>query len=68
MISLGRQPQVSGRNPHPEPCRGDRLSLRREPQRFQMMNLSPLRGFSSFSRVLYLGLTPQAKYLTPLRG
>jgi len=33
-----------------------------------MMNLSPLRGFSLFFQILNLGLTPQAKYLTPLRG
>ena len=68
MVSLGREPQVSEGTLNPEPCRGDRLPLRREPQRLQMMNLSPLRGFSLFFQILNLGLTPQAKYLTPLRG
>jgi len=48
MVSLGREPQVSDRKFNPEPCRGDRLFLRREPQRFQAMHLSPLRGFSLF--------------------
>ena len=43
------------------------VSLRREPQRLQMTNLSPLRGFLLFWS-LDLGLTPQVKYLTPLRG
>jgi hypothetical protein len=68
MVSLGREPQDSGRYPHPEPCRGDRFALRREPQRFHVKNLSPLRGFSNFFRILFLGLTPQAIGLSPLRG
>jgi hypothetical protein len=37
----------------------------RDPQRG--IFLSPLRGFGFFM-FLFLGLTPQAKYLSPLRG
>ena len=51
-----------------EPRRGDRLiMLRREPQRLALHFLSPLRGLLVFLAV-FLGLTPQAKYLPPLRG
>jgi len=59
MDSLGREPQE--RAPKDEkPRSGDRC------RRFRIL-LSPLWG-SPFSRPLYLGLTPQAKYLSPLRG
>ena len=68
MVSLGREPQGFSQGPHLEPCRGDRLALQREPQRFRVKNLSPLRGFSNYFRTLFLGLTPQAKHMSPLRG
>ena len=43
------------------------MVLRREPQRLALHFLSPLRGLLVFLAV-FLGLTPQAKYLPPLRG
>jgi len=41
--------------------------LRREPQRLAPHFLSPLRGLLVFLAV-FLGLTPQANHLPPLRG
>ena len=42
--------------------------LRREPQRLIAEYLSPLRGLSIFFTTVFLGLTPQAMDLSPLRG
>jgi len=59
MFSLGREPQVFGQDPHPKPCRGDRSALRREPQRFHVKNLSPLRGLSNFFEPFSWGSRPR---------
>jgi hypothetical protein len=50
-----------------KPRSGDRLRLQRELQPLTTNCLSPLRGLSFFSDLI-LGLTPQAKYVSPLRG
>ena len=47
--------------------RRDRSRLRCEPQPLAANCLSPLRGLLFF-RTVFLGLTPQAKHLSPLRG
>ena len=65
MVSLGRGPQVSEETLNPEPCRGDRLPLRREPQRLQMVNLSPLRGFFVFLVPSSWGSRPRLNICRP---
>jgi len=50
-----------------KPWRGDRLRLQRELQPMITDCLSPLRGLSFFFNLI-LGLTPQAKCMSPLRG
>ena len=67
--SLGREPQGTGyHNTRKPPKGGDRLRLRRQLQPPSSVCLSPLRGLRIFFHAVYLGLTPQAMDLTPLRG
>ena len=67
MLSLGREPQDSAPRIIIKPRRGDRLVLRREPQRLATFSVAAPRLFNFFF-IAYLGLTPQAKYMSPLRG
>jgi hypothetical protein len=55
--SLGREPQENERSIPSSPERATDL----------LVCLSPLRGLSFFFDLI-LGLTPQAKYMSPLRG
>jgi len=64
MISLGREPQVRGDQTTNEPPEGATDS---QLKMLVSNRLSPLRGLLVFLAV-FLGLTPQANHLSPLRG
>ena len=68
MNSLGREPQVSAQN-FPEPRRGDRFRPRREPRPlFESTASVAAPRLEVLFVALILGLTPQAKHLSQLRG
>jgi len=66
----GRRPSVtpgSGQRKNDKPRSGDRQSVVKGCSSRRSRNLSPLQG-SPESGAPFLGLTPQAMNLTPLRG